>query len=278
MLSCERYRNYLASDTDESDTGSLSPRRSTKDVEGDALFALDEQMEELSLRGSCGAESRWESNKPPMGRLRRESGVTPKTTEKLLFPAMFVEEFRGGHVGFNIPGVLRDSLKPTDSIDLRFNFELGRSRQDEGSPFTPGTGRTVLEQGPIGAAQPNTADAGLSNRQTGGRFMFSSHANDNQAESDREKFQQATGWKPVAPSCGGEDDDGGGSGSCMPFSMAAHLVSGVGNTVDSLTGACALISADSGLPPVTESSTISCSTRFSNFSNVSDVYWATSRP
>ncbi|KAL7062540.1 hypothetical protein AAHC03_0373 [Spirometra sp. Aus1] len=274
MLSCERYRNYLYSDTEESDASSLSPRRCTKEVDNDALFALDEQLEELSLHGSCSAESRWgDSNKPPLGRLRRESGVAPKATEKLHFPAMFVEEFRGGHVGFNIPGVLRDSLKPTDSIDLHFNFELGKSRQDEGGAFTPGTNHPLLEQGPAGAAQSRTAGDCFSNRQADSRFMFSSHANDNQAGGDSEKLQQDTRWNPVASNCG----DVGGS-ACAPFSMAAHHVRGGGNNADSLIGAGVLISADSGLPPVTESSTVSCSTRFSTFSNVSDVYWATSRP
>ncbi|VDN13634.1 unnamed protein product, partial [Dibothriocephalus latus] len=175
MLSYERYRNYLASDTDESDAGSLSPRRCTKDVDNDVLFALDEQLEELSLRGSCGAES----------------------------------------------------------------------RPDEGGTFTPGADRPVLEQGPGGAAQSNT---GFPSRQpTGGRFMFSSHANDNQAGSNNnnnnnEKLQPATGWNPGFPPCG---EDGG----ITPFSMAAHLVKGDENTADSFLGAGVLISADSGLPP-----------------------------
>ncbi|KAL7062536.1 hypothetical protein AAHC03_0372 [Spirometra sp. Aus1] len=212
MLSRERYRDYLYSDTEESDASFLSPRRCTQEADNDDLFALDEQLEELSLQDSCSADlRRGDSNKPPLGRLRRESGVAPKATEKLHFPAMFVEEFRGGHVGFNIPGVLRDSLKPTDSIDLHFNFELGRSRQDEGGAFTPGTNHPLLEQGPAGAAQSRTVGDCFSNRQADNCFMFSSHANDNQVGGDSEN-------------------------------------------------------------------TVSCSTRLSTFSNVSDVYWATSRP
>nr|CAH8853444.1 unnamed protein product [Trichobilharzia regenti] len=62
------------------------------------------------------------SNSPPLGRLRREKPKPITSRQQVEFPGIFVEGFRAGHMGFNIPGVLQDSLKPTDSMEVKINL------------------------------------------------------------------------------------------------------------------------------------------------------------
>ncbi|KAA0184958.1 hypothetical protein FBUS_06810 [Fasciolopsis buskii] len=105
------------SDTEES-TDADSPLKPGAELE--TIFELDENSAHDA--GTRKSLPRRECGKPPLGRLRREAPREVATTQQLEFPGIFVEGFRDGHVGFNIPGVMQDSLKPTDSIEVRINL------------------------------------------------------------------------------------------------------------------------------------------------------------
>ncbi|CAH8535335.1 unnamed protein product [Dicrocoelium dendriticum] len=69
-----------------------------------------------------------------MGRLRRISPTVITGHQKVEFPGMFIEGFRDGHVGFNIPGLLQDSLKPTDSMEVKINLFTPRQHNESMDP------------------------------------------------------------------------------------------------------------------------------------------------
>ncbi|CAL8096091.1 unnamed protein product [Calicophoron daubneyi] len=114
---------YWANDLDPQDSsGTESPVRQD-DADLQPIFELDEIQTPSHSQGSSHPKpNRRESNLPPLGRLRREAPSRITGIHQLEFPGMFVEGFRDGHVGFNIPGVLQDSLKPTDSIELKIKL------------------------------------------------------------------------------------------------------------------------------------------------------------
>ncbi|VDP86719.1 unnamed protein product [Echinostoma caproni] len=119
-----RYGN---SDTEESSDADSAPNHGT---ELDTIFELDEASV-FSSRDLCSNQSRKrDRTRPPLGRLRRETPRTAATTQQLEFPGIFVEGFRDGHVGFNIPGVMQDSLKPTDSIEVKINLFTPEKQSD----------------------------------------------------------------------------------------------------------------------------------------------------
>lgn len=130
MFSGSRFGNYLTSETDDSDVSlKPSPQKrithysSYNDAFEAGVFEMDEGLQEENHIESGGYSLVGFQERPPMGRLRRGSSQVPhRVSEEMRFPAMFVEGFRNGHVAFNIPGVLADSLKPTDSVDLRFKY------------------------------------------------------------------------------------------------------------------------------------------------------------
>ncbi|KAA3679080.1 uncharacterized protein DEA37_0006629 [Paragonimus westermani] len=107
-------------DTEDSSESDYPPRQDVDDLQ--AIF----ELEENSTVGVAGYSSDANTNKSrkrlPLGRLRRFAPTQITGQQKLEFPGMFVQGFRDGHVEFNIPGVLQDSLKPTDSIEVKINL------------------------------------------------------------------------------------------------------------------------------------------------------------
>ncbi|TGZ64560.1 hypothetical protein CRM22_006319 [Opisthorchis felineus] len=112
-----KVTSFWTAELDGDDSSEAHPGRD----ELHNIFELDELAShamELSLdeRGTSRPQ------KPPMGRLRRVAPTTITGQQKLEFPGVFVQGFRNGHVDFNIPGILQDSLKPTDSIEVKINL------------------------------------------------------------------------------------------------------------------------------------------------------------
>ncbi|KAF7257487.1 hypothetical protein EG68_05364 [Paragonimus skrjabini miyazakii] len=107
-------------DTEDSSESDCPPRQDADDFQ--AIFELEENST-VSVAGSSSDPNTNTSRKRlPLGRLRRFAPSQITGQQKLEFPGMFVQGFRDGHVEFNIPGVLQDSLKPTDSIDVKINL------------------------------------------------------------------------------------------------------------------------------------------------------------
>ncbi|TPP59638.1 hypothetical protein FGIG_08114 [Fasciola gigantica] len=123
---------YANSDTEES-TDTDSPIKHGSELE--PIFELDENNLLTNDADSMKSRRR-DCARPPLGRLRREAPRKVATTQQLEFPGIFVEGFRDGHVGFNIPGIMQDSLKPTDSIEVRINLFTPTKHSDFGMSST----------------------------------------------------------------------------------------------------------------------------------------------
>ncbi|KAF5404328.1 hypothetical protein PHET_02084 [Paragonimus heterotremus] len=116
LLNCWSTDN----ETEDSSESDCLPRQDADDFQ--AIFELEENST-FSAAGSSSVPATNTSRKRlPPGRLRRFAPSQITGQQKLEFPGMFVQGFRDGHVEFNIPGVLQDSLKPTDSIEVKINL------------------------------------------------------------------------------------------------------------------------------------------------------------
>ncbi|TNN17635.1 hypothetical protein EWB00_011044 [Schistosoma japonicum] len=99
-----------------------STTTSMNDNDDEMVFQFDEMFGQTTFHdiGQCCNSSI--SDSPPLGRPRRENPKPLTGLYQVEFPGIFVEGFHGGHVKFNIPGVLRGSLNPTDSMILKINL------------------------------------------------------------------------------------------------------------------------------------------------------------
>ncbi|KAL3320591.1 hypothetical protein Ciccas_000723 [Cichlidogyrus casuarinus] len=105
-----------------SETGSLSES-------DNHIFEFDEhQSYHTDLNQS---DSDTGSSTMPHGRLRRLTPAPATGQLQLVFPAEYVEGFRSGNVEFNIPGVMRYYIKPTDSVELKFRFSNPSAKESE---------------------------------------------------------------------------------------------------------------------------------------------------
>ncbi|CAH8857258.1 unnamed protein product [Trichobilharzia szidati] len=105
-------------------SNSSSSSRNHKDTNYDnnqMIFKLDEMFDQMNFHDDTSSDHS-RSNSPPLGRLRREKPKPITSRQQVEFPGIFVEGFRAGHMGFNIPGILQDSLKPTDSMEVKINL------------------------------------------------------------------------------------------------------------------------------------------------------------
>ncbi|KAF6771142.1 hypothetical protein AHF37_10212 [Paragonimus kellicotti] len=116
LLNCWTTEN----DTEGSSESDCPPRQDADDFQ--AIFELEENSTLNVAGSSSGPHTNKSRKRLPLGRLRRFAPSQITGQQKLEFPGMFVQGFRDGHVEFNIPGVLQDSLKPTDSIEVKINL------------------------------------------------------------------------------------------------------------------------------------------------------------
>ncbi|CAH8523431.1 unnamed protein product [Schistosoma turkestanicum] len=117
----------------------------------ETIFQFDEMFGQNNLQddGQCCSSSLL-SDSPPLGRPRRENPKPLTGQYQVEFPGIFVEGFHGGHVKFNIPGVLRGSLKPPDSMIVKINVpspeHVHSSEMYEQSPYESWTQKEGISQ------------------------------------------------------------------------------------------------------------------------------------
>ncbi|KAK4470489.1 hypothetical protein MN116_006039 [Schistosoma mekongi] len=95
---------------------------SMNDNDDEMIFQFDEMFGQNTFHDADQGCNTSISDSPPWGRPRRENPKPLTGRYQVEFPGIFVEGFHGGHVKFNIPGVLRGSLNPTDSMILKINL------------------------------------------------------------------------------------------------------------------------------------------------------------
>ncbi|VDP55718.1 unnamed protein product [Schistosoma mattheei] len=143
----------------------------TNDNDSQTIFQFDEMFGQNTCQD---VDQCWGSNlsdSPPLGRPRRANPKPLTGRYEVEFPGIFVEGFRGGHVKFNIPGVLQGSLKPTDSMIVKINvpspeqFHLsevygqssfGNSTQTEGVSQNRGTSTVSTSRFATSCFEQNT--------------------------------------------------------------------------------------------------------------------------
>ncbi|CAH8578926.1 unnamed protein product [Heterobilharzia americana] len=115
--------NPLGDDNKDDNCASVSINNNFLNTSDDnqTIFQFDEKFGQTSSQDN-DQTSHEKSYSPPMGRLRREMPKPITAETKVEFPGIFVEGFRSGHLKFNIPGILKDSLKPTDSMEVKINL------------------------------------------------------------------------------------------------------------------------------------------------------------
>ncbi|VDP64078.1 unnamed protein product [Schistosoma curassoni] len=117
----ENGGRFTNTSTTTSGYSSCFTSNTTNDNDSQTIFQFDEMFGQSTCKD---IDQCWGSNlsdSPPLGRPRRANPKPLTGRYEVEFPGIFVEGFRGGHVKFNIPGVLQGSLKPTDSMIVKIN-------------------------------------------------------------------------------------------------------------------------------------------------------------